>query len=1322
MNRKVRITPPSTDPFNSMSTWMAQMGGSQGDNMSQPTEEEHIYSIAAEMLSQGIDQDEVKEALTTRGFAGGMVNDLVDSLIAYVEEEQDLEEANYLEDQYAQDQITAEREAAEQQDMYQQNEMYYADDTDQGYAEEDAAMEDIYMRFGGKVPTKKAFVKKQMALKKKQEGGSEQSYKADDTFSEKRGLDKFISAVANNAQQKSEEEMLGQMYDDSYGSDMPEAQFGGARRAQNRMMRRANRMVRQIPMGFYNNNMTGFPPQLNIMNIGDLYSGMTNRGFSPQMPGGIQLANIDVRRTGIFGRPKEYTINFANTPVDKINLTDIIDQEKNNVKEQVKEAEQEEKNKETTTASTENEKVQEELITADKITVSDKPKGSGAASSKPQVKSATTDKWGRPEGDKWYNFDPETKQYITDTEVSKVNKSPFGEKWDEFGEAVKLKYEEEQAAEQAKLAKMDPATRWYYENVYKNIAAGKPLISKGNNVGSVSNTYSEIAKRAKAQAKPMPAIRAIGDKVYDISSKSSGSGVSNIFNNPYLRGINTLFQQGGITGQDLYKFIYGGDDSMIPFADESFRTDSRDTTDPYFRDGGLYRFQGEEDSETDSETNTSSEVVKDDASKSTTTNQPFTREDAIKLLEDYQKKFQNNNSNQNFINPYATGPIYPPLFGGRGRSFRPPGRAIQYAGSWAQQRGLPYDPITGQPIQGLNNPQIQSIRVDKTGLLSNRPKKYTINYVGDIPGGGFGSFDKARRDALTSNQNIPQQPFSKDARIANRSERVQNRNQRRAQNKKIDWSTEDGMISPRDLMSVGNLPMRKLTGSGAAEELRSRQEAAMFGDNPVMPTREPSRFDTIANQNREVSRLAQSEDIDNTTDEENISDMPPMINTAGPRNETFSEDQDESGMDYQIPYSPERQYMLDSVGRGFPPFYSMGADGMITSPEEASTYLDNAFNYNQNLPSPTALPQELITQQMLTDSQNRYNQRQVAMQREAARRRASVQSPAVTPSRAVTPANNVRPENKSTVVKSNPLDDPKYNMTAEEQAKLKRDMLQAEEEGKKNRQKAFKSTVAKIPGYGKYKNEEALFEAFDKGEVDPWVLQTDPAYAKSKYGVNSIELRKKYENWQLKKYPSSKKQRGGLASYQTLGQVDFLSNNNQLNPYTLANRPSAESMMSNPFAGAGTNPLTGKEYMSFDPSGESYRNEGVLTQLDKDRMNKRMMSVDVKEKNMYNVDPIAALNNINAGVGFGLSTIDAFRNRDIQNRLLADLPYMGQTSRETVNRGDYDTNSGLFKPDQMGTNLTRAKKGGSHKEGQVTYMSAKQVQDFIKKGGKVEFI
>jgi hypothetical protein len=1448
MKRKVRITPPASNPFesNSMSTWMAQMGGSQmGQN--QPTEEEHIYSIAAEMLSQGFDIDEVKKSLAGNGFAGAKVNELVDSLVAYVEDQRDLSEAQYLEDELAQEQLLAEEEAAAAQSMEEEamnnqmyDEMYYAE-SDPGYAEEDAVMQDILMQFGGKVPTKKEFVKRKLQLKKKQEGGQEKQNKADDTFAQKRPLNDFISSVSQTAQQKAEEEMLGQEYDNYFGAEdgLEEAQRGGQRR----MMRRANRMMRRMPAGMMAPGQM-FPPQFNIMTAPGMFPMANMSAGQMQMPGNIQMANIEVRRTGIFGKPKEYTINFATTPPAQIKPQEVIDQEKENIKQTQKDVAVTEKEKEVTTASKDNEKVQEELVTADQITV--KGKGSGTkGASKPQANAAAAgkvDAWGRSEGDKWYNFDPEQKKYVNQVSpakaiVDKANsfapvKSPFGEAWDEFGRAVKLQYEQEAAEEKARLDQMDPATRWYYENVHKNNNSGKSLFPKNNNSTAVSNRYAEI--NAKAKEKQIPAVSNIANRIYDAGSNISSYlsnevpqralsianetvAAPNIFADQARRAFQ---QQGGITGQDLYKFIYGGDE-MMPFADESFMYNSKDTTDPYFQYGGLNEYQEEGEVEEEKVDNTG----EPDNTKNTFSDSNKKRYEALKEIGynvgdyregiDYTKiNTQRNQTQQKQTNPMynpQVGAMYPPVFGNR--RFRPPGRTIEYAGSWAQQKGMPFDPRTGQPIMGLpsSNLPLSKIDVTKTSMFGKRPKEYTM-YFGDY---GKGQTPQGAAANAPGAQQSPNQlrQYSKAqgllAKIPGLSKFVGD--------PKGDYVSAEGFVSPKDLSTVGSLPTRKATViPTSADELRSRQEYQLDGAPMQLPTRQASMIPTQSGADQELlqSNFNPSQQIPEPyfTDEElaaqnqlvdvepedfsqtynplpselaenrDPSRVSPIIDIAGPRADmSYSEDEFYEDDEYRNPYSPEREFMFESLGRGAStvPFYPIGADAPLIGPEASANYINQAMNYNMNLPSPSQSPEPWMTQEMVDDSNRRYQERIAATRRAQELKRQqelkkqqetkreniqnetvnkptqNIQNEKVFDNKVVLDSNNnetyaefedkqdiyTDPESGRSYDRLHPsfqdakgnFDKKKFDNAVEEGRRANEMKVQQKEKDYIKKQTKLYKGAGFPTEYIKNPNKMSNW-LHNKPDMLYWVMEEPQSlYTQGWKPEDVFEIRKNYAKWAREKGVNDWREKyikqydkGDILKEVESKQVGGLTKSNNLlmsylpmaqagvNQNSVNNQDDSQIPMMKPRSSQ-------EVWAATEPQ---IREAWGLGQKDATpEIEQNPFAVKFKNKNMYNIDFERGVNQFNTGANMFLSAVgergDREREAQMFNNLTADNLY---SASNTINRGNYDPNSGLFRQDEMGFTGVAKKGGSTYKEGGQTYMSAKQIADFLANGGEIEFI
>jgi hypothetical protein len=1306
MKRKVRITPPASNPFesNSMSTWMAQMGGSQmGQN--QPTEEEHIYSIAAEMLSQGFDIDEVKKSLAGNGFAGAKVNELVDSLVAYVEDQRDLSEAQYLEDELAQEQLLAEEEAAAAQSMEEEamnnqmyNDMYYAE-SDPGYAEEDAVMQDILMQFGGKVPTKKEFVKRKLQLKKKQEGGQEKQNKADDTFAQKRPLNDFISSVSQTAQQKAEEEMLGQEYDNYFGAEdgLEEAQRGGQRR----MMRRANRMMRRMPAGMMNPGQM-FPPQFNIMTAPGMFPMANMFAGQMQMPGNIQMANIEVRRTGIFGKPKEYTINFATTPPAQIKPQEVINQEKENIKQTQKDVAVTEKEKEVTTASKDNEKVQEELVTADQITV--KGKGSGTkGASKPQANVAAAvnrDAWGRPEGDPYYNFDPEQQRYVNQVSPAK--------------------------------AIVDKANAAYNRSF-------TPLTSYVNLVNPNGSSQPKTNKNKKSSYLsyvPEGALR----------FANSAINATNTFADQARRAFQ---QQGGITGQDLYKFIYGGDE-MMPFADESFMYNSKDTTDPYFQYGGLneYQEEGEVEEEKVELRDKSGNLVKIVSAAEAAKNKEYDQynQKTVKAENTDQATTVKNPNVQ--TNQYPGMPLYPPLFGGRRRFSPYANPAIQYAGSWAQQKGLPFDPRTGQPIMGLpaSNLPISKVDVTKSSLFGKRPKEYTV-YYGDY---GKGQTPQGAAANAPGAQQSPDQlrQYSKAqdllAKIPGLSKFVGD--------PKGDYVFAEGFVSPKDLSTVGSLPTRKATAiPTSADELRSRQEYQLDGAPMQLPTRQASMIPTQSGADQELlqSNFNPSQQIPEPyfTDEElaaqnqlvdvepedfsqtynplpselaenrDPSRVSPIIDTAGPRADmSYSEDEFYEDDEYRNPYSPEREFMFESLGRGASnvPFYPIGADAPLIGPEASANYINQAMNYNMDLPSPSQSPEPWMTQEMVDDSNRRYQKRIAATRRAEQVKRNELQSSNVTNTNR-SDTNTNRSVNRNPVITPETAQQNSQNLKALQDSTLELIKLQETADKYFNKDRWGRTSDDKYYGY-----DPDTKKYTEVNQLSPQELQQyRNELLTSKFG------------------PGFKNQFSRLNPTQKLNYIKSLPNKTAEDKelvYVLSKLQSGGNI---PMAQAGVNqnsvnnqddsqipmmkPRSSQEvWAATEPQ---IREAWGLGQRDATpEIEQNPFAVKFKNKNMYNIDFEQGLNQFNNAANFGLAGINAFTDRRNQEEFYTNLPFRDQLAKQTTNRGDYDPNSGLFRPDQMGFTGVAQKGGSTYKEGGQTYMSAKQIADFLANGGEIEFI
>lgn len=389
--------------------------------------------------------------------------------------------------------------------------------------------------------------------------------------------------------------------------------------------------------------------------------------------------------------------------------------------------------------------------------------------------------------------------------------------------------------------------------------------------------------------------------------------VKGVTNNPIFKASQLIFDDGGFTDSsnpDLYRFVYGGDDPAIPMLqNDYFSQDSKNVNDPYFAYGGLYHFQGDEDSETDSETNTNTDEGVDNKGLSidygghvnhpTTTDNTATtttedvspnrrKYNALNELGvnvgDYQegidysklnaqgKGRQTEGAVTQQYSPYA---MYPPVFNKRDRRaagtniFGGP-KAIQYAGSWMKQKGLPYDPRTGKPVGAIGSDlPLTKIDVTKTGMFGRRPKEYTMYF------GNYGQLGN----------NAPQTKADLDATKA--SAKDANRLDRR------NRFAETLMHTP-GLRKVGarmyrdpNLPLP--AGTQYTEE--------QMPSLPVKPATTPGASDLVPDQYNKLNQLATQ---NNTAANE----------VQGPVNNATGDWYNTMGMPNQGVLTPEQQAQM----------------------------------------------------------------------------------------------------------------------------------------------------------------------------------------------------------------------------------------------------------------------------------------------------------------------------------------------------------------------------------------------------------------------------
>jgi hypothetical protein len=160
-----------------------------------------------------------------------------------------------------------------------------------------------------------------------------------------------------------------------------------------------------------------------------------------------------------------------------------------------------------------------------------------------------------------------------------------------------------------------------------------------------------------------------------------------------------------------------------------------------------------------------------------------------------------------------------------------------------------------------------------------------------------------------------------------------------------------------------------------------------------------------------------------------------------------------------------------------------------------------------------------------------------------------------------------------------------------------------------------------------------------------------------------------------------------------------------------------------------TNPLTGEKPAITTGSDGKYV-DNTANDLSVDAKTKQGTSEDYQvKKNWDKTRDDFALGKF--GIDSTLDTFDQVTANKQQNQMLEDT-----TAAETNygisnqdNRGDYDPNSGLFRPNQMGFNGV-ARYGGIYATGgstededeDVQYMTQEEIDDFIANGGELEYL
>ena len=849
MKRKVRI-------------YKAQMGGVQAMQntaaQAQPTDED-LMQAAMALIQRGSTAEETLQALIDADVDQEKATQIVSGLVSYIGQQRDQEVATYEDDQTALEDLDADQQAQEQaaaeEEAYKQRmqQMYETDmsaDDAEADAEEDQFMqENILARGGQKLPSKRNFVHRTVQSLRAQEGLETGRNIADstDTGARSEALSKFVGGLQSAAdlalmkkdaeamyEQMNSQPMMPQFDDTAY------AQFGMNMRPgqQRRFNRRLNRMIGQVPIP----NMPGLPfaSPYNIITA-PMLGGFPNQGVMPatgSYAGGPRLANIDVRRTGLFGRPKEYTITFAQEAYTNPTLRkQVLKQEARNknlltedeIDALINEAE------EVTETTSETPKAQEEQVKSGKKDISSSSQKAASGNRAQQVIPAAVTEESVPAGEYVNPMDaitqrnavlpggvevpnpfanaPASPGYVNPMDAAMQNYASAKQTMNtgEFGAGpgvveAKSKYSNKNTPQDAVYYNPDKPNFLY---TYRD-----------------GNLYYDDASDAKQDW------HAIKDqsRIAELNSKLRGA---NLYTLPSKAGFYYRQRPDGSYAK------FQGD----PAKHEGFvipETGGKLTNSPYFEEGG-YLPQAQDGKE-------KKKIVK--AYK----NGKFVGYTTQDIAD---SKGLDWNSADNYYDSEETEADTDTDTGYN--SYSP----YAFPGGYAKQKGLPYDPVTGEIYEGFIGPdtQLNKIDVRRSNMLTGAPKKYTMY---------FGNYDPTK-------PLIGQSPTSAPTASQNKSEKWTRKQDRQAVRDQLgtgyklpqlfqnSMSSKENDKSPRlrnwfDQKRSEKLNMPFLEPKAYGGDM----DYAQIGEN--YPYRNDPRFGTVYTDNPEYVGLT---DMDLITPEVN---------------------------------------------------------------------------------------------------------------------------------------------------------------------------------------------------------------------------------------------------------------------------------------------------------------------------------------------------------------------------------------------------------------------------------------------------------------------
>ena len=661
----------------------------------------------------------------------------------------------------------------------------------------------------------------------------------------------------------------------------------------------------------------------------------------------------------------------------------------------------------------------------------------------------------------------------------------------------------------------------------------------------------------------------------------------------------------------------------------------------------------------------------------------------------------------------------------------------------------PYDRATGSAlasIPGYNpNAVVKDIKVTKEGLFG-KPRRYTVTYNNNPTGNPDDrrlatkpiTIPQASAEGETTKEAFDNSSMDRYARQDNRkNERWDRQRKRRGYEDDSDFvpmSDEEYMakvIANRGVAPVAPVsteqPMPEFDPNDPAE-LQYQAENPYIAPNDRMPEFDPNDPAELQYQSEMLNRATVNPMVANQIQGQSV--MPEFnledpVELEAPVNEYIRPSRQGMDYNYPLPESPAMnpQDYLFQEQTNSPEFLNSlkGKDAVDVVSAMFNRLGDMGEDMLAEEPQPipfNAMPQYIDRPQSSMELQPGIIQPPVA-QKVVNKPTTSYAGTATKP-RIV--ANADKPKGITAAQKK--------ELAAQEARAIARQKVDEEYnseqnlsfEERKNRIKTSNTNEKKIAAYKLYYDQPLqtlngrLQASFRK--LEGMSLPTVQKKEKERiiYEKYYAELNKLDNSWE--KRSKSIKQYGGEALDRFIPQAVL----GQETPVTMENNPTAPEVdIDKDFR---LPMVSAKD--AFKPVYEQSK-KNVQAKAD---FEPEEYAVDYKSKSTVN-DRQGALNSFNAAARGATGIIDRLAGRkqeaQMYDNLNADNLYASDPSRD---RGDYDTNSGLYRPDEEGQswNSRSAQYGGSmyeeggYVEGQEVYMTDDELEEFLANGGEVEYI